>query len=287
MRKSRVKDKTDITAPISISQIYEAILTKTYTLGDIPEEGLTSRNLNYWVNKENLFLTTRFKEDKGWTRLSFTDYVWVKLLLYLSDMGIEKNDKVASIKNCLAQMPQPGNVPELNAELAKTLRNGDGSTSQEMACFAGLVADRLLDKKPLYIRLFKDGGCQFMKGENDVIGSQPSEKQKTQTYIQIALKDIFSDFVSTMTMAGRAKDAMRVGVVSNQEGTLLYHLTNGIVTDLSIDFLTGNPLKFSINESNKQEAVDSLSKHMVQVDYVQIQYTTIGNQAVSISKAVD
>jgi DNA-binding transcriptional MerR regulator len=282
-------------APKSIDQVYEAILVKTYKLGDIKdkhaapgEDALTSRNLKYWMD-EGLFLIKR-NDEYSWTRFSFADYVWVKMLLYMHSLEVTKKKKVTLIKKCLAKLPQPTSIPNLSIDALKSLQEKDGAINEEMAALAKLVTDRIWDKGMLYIRLYSDDTCQFTDGQAMICSSFLTEEQLIDTasqpdsYIQISLKSIFTDFVYTMIMAGNGREPVGLGILTNQEGTLLQHLDDGILTKVDIKLLDDEEVGLVVNDQSKVAIAHFLSTYMVQGEYQHITYETTGGEKTTFSK---
>lgn len=284
----KTKKPSERVAPTDLLQIYESILAKNFKLSQISEEALTSRNLNFWMN-EGLLLFVRY-QDNTWSKYNFIDYVWIKLLLYMHDMDMGKKGKITSIKQCLALLPD-NIIPNLSADSVKILQNADGSTNALMTTLTNLVAADLWEKTQIYIRLYKGGACHFIR-DQDIIASHPgngsmavpSDEDTAETYIQIALKDIYVDFAYRMIISEKVKEPTRVGLLTNQEGVLLEQIDKGLVTEIEVQLQSANPIFLSLQQGNKPEVANILSKHLVQSDYTKITYGMADGGSTTISK---
>ncbi|GAB3710092.1 hypothetical protein GCM10027592_46770 [Spirosoma flavus] len=275
-------DKT-VLSPARIEQVYEAILVKKYKLGDINEveKDLTSRNLNLWGG-QNLLLAIRHS-DSTWSRFSLADYLWIKILLAMSALNVNKK-KAELIKSYLLLLPQPAVIPNLSSKALNVLKNGGETINQPLAVLAGIIAESIWHKRATYIHLYEDT-CLFTATEGIIPSLLIGQYPESETYIQISLQDIFADFVYNMMRIEMEKDPVGIGILTTQEGALLQDLEQNQLSHIEVTATKEETWGIDINDANKGRLAHALSLYMVKGNYEHITYLTAKGESFTLSRA--
>jgi hypothetical protein len=268
-----------------IMQIREAINEKTYTIRDISETDLTSANLHFWM-KEKLLLNSQ-DGKKGWTRFNFIDYVWLKIILYMNDMGISsKGDKVDLIINILKTIPVSNSIADEEGQSEGTVE--DQNRLKAYKGLESIIIDSISTKCHPHIQIYREGNCKIVQSNIVIDGFEMSGSQYSETYIQIGLADIFTDFIMTMLVNGHAESSMRLGIINNDEGTLLDQLANKIVTELNIKDKGKKSVNHLIGDEVNKELYRSVTSRMVKGSYQKMTYKLVRGTIITfLAKQLD
>lgn len=266
-----------------IKRVKQAVEEEEYLLTAIKEDGFTSRNINRWVEDKYLLKPPR---ANTWAKFNFVDYVWVKVLLCMSDLGVSKksNSKGASqeegnvnkIINCLAAASSLSSPSPLENQGAW------GDISDEMTKRAAyqslkeIIVDSLLHKASFRIHIYKEGICQLLRDGVIVAFSAATRIVDSDSFVQIALTDIFVDFVSKQILAGNGKDLIWKGLLTNPEGTLIEHIKYRIVQKLMVECDEQKSESLPVDEEMTEAVTRYLAKCMVKGNYQKITYVIAG-----------
>ncbi|QHV94622.1 hypothetical protein [Spirosoma endbachense] len=280
-----------------IQNVKLAIGQEQYHLGDIDEWGFTSRNIFRWAEDDYL-LSARSSTQKR-TRFSFLDYIWIKILLCMSDLGVSKKSisqgtgqsgkegNVGKIIRCLAALPLQGMIvsevvqsSQANAVLKAIKVNAYQALNE-------IIVDSILTQAKYQLRIHREGVCQLWRNELLVVSTDSHLEVDSKSFVQIDFWDLLTDFIVGRIRIGDGKDLMWKGFLTNPEGTLVEHLRYiGIIKELMVEVNGQEPKVLPVAKEVTKEVAQYLAKRMVKGDYQKITYM-IGNTTTSFSSSDD
>lgn len=171
--------------------IGETINKPQLTVNDL---GLSYRTINYWDNN-NLLLGTR-KNDKGWRKFSFIDFIWINIVQSLREFGFSA-DAIHKIK---ALCIQP--VPE---EVLKTVNRKERLLQPKgrKPSFLTNVAAELITSRSHLSLLYNKEGHLYVLYLNAPLNNSLHTAQLNPylNYICLSLSEIYLRFLQTIDIS--------------------------------------------------------------------------------------
>ncbi|MBD2701877.1 hypothetical protein IC229_14600 [Spirosoma sp. BT702] len=262
--------------------------TEEYLLSAITEVGFESRNINRWNEEGNLLKPPK---ANTWAKFTFLDYVWIKVLLFMSDLGVAKKsiskraatqkDNVDKIIECLAKAPIDMNQEPMD-------EFGDIKKQVAYQALLAIVVDSFTIRSQYQLRIVKEGICQLWRDGEVIASSEMAELVDSDSFVQIAFSDIFVDFVASQILSGKHLIWRRL--LNKPEATLVEHLKpvpdastpngvqamNAVVVQLTIEDEDGQSESLPITQGVTKETARQLANYIVLGGYKKMTYIIDG-----------
>lgn len=279
-----------------VRQIATAISDEEYAQGRFGEDGITSKNLYRWAGEKQL-LRERKAEAKQ-LKLAFLDYAWIKLLLFMTDLGVSKKsnakrtrqeqDKISKIIQCLANRASSELLPGLPVQKTKVAKPEIQKKVKASNALLHVLVDSCLNSASYYIRIYKEGHCQLLRNGVVEATSDTTLVVASSSFVQLAIQDILIDFVASQISIGDGKGLMWRGLLTQSEGALIEHMRyTGLVEKITIEVSGQDSERFAVNDGVSKEVALTLARHLVTRDYHQISYVFGGTTSTFLSKNVE
>jgi DNA-binding transcriptional MerR regulator len=256
---------------------------------------ITYRTLNYWGEKGYL-LIERDNSASDWRKLSFTDYIWMRMLDELRQMNISVEGFVKVLFRQLGIRDEElESMPDAEFEKLKELSfeellpNIDKKLVSTRFCL--FLVNIVSFKTRLSLRVFKNG-------EYDEVYSNPSyhglvvrsiqdaaakrrELSNYQSFISVSISDLISEYIETKDL----DNISGLNILSSEEKELLKHVRNKDLKEITVTLSDGMPSRLALTEEVKQNA-DTNKRIYEEIlsDYTEISYKTNGDKQVSFKR---
>jgi DNA-binding transcriptional MerR regulator len=288
---------------INSSQLATTVATidqDQYLLGELNEWGFTSRNIFRW-GQDGYLLKPQSKAQK-WGKYSFVDYIWIKILLCMSDLGVskksisegagQKEGNANKIINCLATLNLHSKISSLISP--RSYADDDQQDAKRAAyqpikdkayqALTQIIADSILTRAEYQIRIYREGVCQLWRNEVQIASSISDQHVDSQSFVQIAFWDFFGDFITMRIKTGDGKDLMWKGFLTNPEGSMVEHLRHpGLVSKLTVVIDGEEPVNLPVTKEVTDErgvtegVAQYLTKRIIKGDYHKMIYEFAGS----------
>lgn len=177
----------------------------------LKDTGIAYRNINHW-DSQGLLRTQRQEEGK-WRRFSFVDYVWLRIVNNLRNLGIpiflitRLKEEVFTDLSIGAVVDFYKANPEIIEKLPEEQRtelmlylNGKGSKSEEEAVgitlFELLICETIINKVPVSLLLFEDGSFMpWYEGATEIYTREDLDKKMFDTHVTVSLSKLIKEFL--------------------------------------------------------------------------------------------
>ncbi len=262
-----------------------------YTLKDI--DNLSYRTLNYWDEKKFLLPVERETTDK-WRRFSFVEYIWIKILQELMDMGVALPEMVKSLLRYFGTF---GYMDAFEPLLKKEFTSDywfEGDNKRNAAeRFSRFLAVIVVEKNPAAIRLYSDGYCQTIWGNPkaeviELFFKDTTRDKEFESFVQVSIGHIISQLLIKATeqpAKGRLDNILIKDILNENEAELLRHLRRKDVSELTIRLTDGEIKMIELTEKGQIDDLGTrLSDWFVKEGYQEITYKTNGGKRVSFER---
>jgi len=266
------------------SQLFNQLMEPKFN-AKIFENEITYRTINYWDEKGYL-LFERDDNDKEWRKLSFTDYIWIRMLDDLRQIGVSVEGFVKSLFRELGIREQEiMDLPNEEYEKLKALSFEQLLPKIDKTLvstrFCVLLVNIVSFKTPLAVRVFKNGECAERYGNPQWHGIIIEELEKNearkrklddfQTFISISISDLIADFIGTKDL----DNISDLNLLSSEESELLKHIRNKDLKEITVILADGNPVRLELTEVDYNADIQKrIYEDMMGSDYVECSYTT-------------
>lgn len=276
------------------SQLFKQLMEPRFNV-KIFENQITYRTINYWDEKGYL-LFERGGNDKEWRKLSFSDYIWIRMLDELRQMGIAVEGIVKVLFRELGireqeVMEMPNEEHEkLNAlPFEQLLPRIDKSLVSTRFCI--LLVNIVSFKTQLAIRIFKDGeyserysNPQWHGIVIEEMETQAAEKRKLdalRTFISISLSDLIADFIETKDL----NNISDLSLLSTEETELLKHVRNKDLKEITVTLAGGKPISLDLTEVDYNADIRKrIYEDLMGSNYVECTYVTNTKKQVTFTR---
>ncbi len=277
-------------------ELLKQLLERKFTV-KIFEKEISYRTINYWDEK-GFLLTEREKADTDWRKLSFIDYIWIRLLDEVRKMGMSVE---LFVKNLFRELgiktevleelsnKQYDNLKSLDIEKLVVKIDKDLVTIR----IALMLATIISYKSPLSIRLYSTGEIIEKYGNPKYIGfriesNEDSESEKIlkefgKNYISISISSLIADFIETKDL----NNIETLSLLNQEEIELLKHVRNKDLKEISIVLQDGAPIKLELSEISYNADINKrIYEDMIGQDYIECTYTTNGKKQVTFKRTI-
>jgi DNA-binding transcriptional MerR regulator len=275
-------------------QLFKQLMEPRFN-AKIFENQITYRTINYWDEKGYLLLE-RDENDKEWRKLSFTDYIWIRMLDDLRQMGIAVEGIVKALFRELGISGQEVmEMPDEDYEKLKALpferllpridKNLVGTR------FCILLVNIVSFKTQLAIRIFKNGEYseQYSNPQWHGIVIEEMEKRAAEkrklddlrAFISISLSDLITDFIETKDL----NNISDLNILSSEETELFKHIRNKDLREITIKLAEGKPISLDLTEVDYNADIQKrIYEDMMGSGYVECTYTTNSKKQVTFKR---
>jgi DNA-binding transcriptional MerR regulator len=291
--------KDDILKHLGSQQIFDPELFKKLTEKQfnlkVFDKSISYRTVNYWDEKGYL-LFERDKDETEWRKLSFVDYIWLRMLDELRKMGIAvepvvgvlfrefgiREDEIEELSldqyASLKQMPFDEIVKKVDKEMIS-----------ERFCL--LLVNIIAYRVKLAIRIFNDGEFAQLYSNPDfhgiVVKSFQKERQvKTendnyQSFISISIANLISEYVESKDL----DNIVSLSLLTDAEAELMNHVRNKELHEITISFAEGKPTRLKLTEVDyNADIAKRICEDMMGREYVECNYTTNTKKQVTFKR---
>lgn len=271
-------------------KLYEYLTEPRFSVKDLKD--ISSRMINYWHTKGFLFITDRDVNNREWRKFSFTDYIWIRMLKEMSEMGISVNEVVPDILKYLAI-----SHPDLERKVEHTQTANIHSYIKEVMSkdeisesFTYMLMVVVSYKNPLTIRIYSDKVVREVWGNPDYLGMKflwlKKDKENVDlnfdSYISISVGKHILDFIENASL----NNISALNILSKPEMDVLQHMRNKEIKKISIRFDKGKPVMFEITDSvNKTDISKRLYEYLI-MPYQDITFKTFDGKTTSFERTV-
>jgi DNA-binding transcriptional MerR regulator len=276
------------------SELFKQLKEKKFNAG-IFEKEITYRTLNYWEEKGYL-LIERDNSGNDWRKLSFTDYIWMRMLDELRKMDISVEGFVKVLfrelgirEQDLLSLPVE-KYEELKAlSFEELLPEIDKKLVSTRFCL--FLVNIVSFKTRLSLRVFKNGDYDevysnptFHKLVVKSLQEQAAKKREMsnyQSFISVSISDLISEYIETKDL----DNISGLNLLSSEENELLKHVRNKDLKEITVTLSDGTPKRLALTEEVKQNAdVNKRIYEEILSDFTEISYVTNGNKQVTFKR---
>lgn len=271
-------------------ELYKYLLKPRFSVKDLKD--ISSRMINYWHNKGFLFINDRDKNNREWRKFSFIDYIWLRMLKEMSELGLSVNEVAPRIMSFLAlNHPRLEENVELEARGNLPLYMGEIVQKEQFAETFGLIlTDMISFKNPLVI-IIPTIDFPFLKwGNPDYLGIKidwPDEKNEVETlefdsYISLSVSKHVLDFLDQADM----DNISDLNILSKPELEVLQHMRNKELKQITIRFEKGKPVMLELTDTvNKTDVAKRLSEYLIK-PYQNITFKTFDGKTTTFERTI-
>jgi|SRR6185436_531901 len=267
---------------------------KIFTPKDID---VSYTNINYW-DKMGVLSSFR-KGKKAWRNFNFIDYVWIKIINELRELGVPTWLIKEAKKNCFQGIDlnyekifelvkdKQVELKDFNEPLRKKALKSIQKFSLRKAQKIGFnylllaVWISISEKTPVSLFLFKNGECMFwIENRRKIIPKEVMEKISFESYINISLSKIIKDFL----MEERSVFLLsELPLLNSAEIRLMELIHSGNYESITIYFKDKkmNLLELDKRQDTKRKILDIVAE----AEYQEILIKTHGGMITSIKSA--
>ena len=195
--------------------IQQFVHLKQYISGEplffLKDTGIAYRNINHW-DTQGLLRTQRQEEGK-WRRFSFVDYIWLRIVNNLRNLGIPiflitrlKEEVFTDLSVGVVIDFYKAN-PEIMENLTEEQRaelmlylNGEGPKTEDepvgITLFELLICETVINKIPVSLLLFEDGSfIPWYEGATAIYTKEDLEKKMFDTHVTLSLSKLIKEFL--------------------------------------------------------------------------------------------
>jgi DNA-binding transcriptional MerR regulator len=265
-------------------QLFKQLMEKKFN-AKIFENQITYRTINYWDEKGYL-LFERDENDKDWRKLSFTDYIWIRMLDDLRQMGVSVEWVVKALFQELGIREQEAmEMPNEEYEKMKALPFEQLLPKVHKTLvstrFCMLLVNIVSFKTQLAVRIFKNGeyserfsNTQWHGIVIEEFEKRAAEKRKLddfQSFISISISDLITAFIGTKDL----DNISGLNLLSTEETELLKHIRNKDLREITVTLAEGKPTRLELTEVEYNADIQKrIYEDMLGSDYVECSYTT-------------
>ncbi len=269
-------------------ELFTALMTKRFTVKDLTElnEKINYRTINHWDEKGYLLDQ---KDETGWRKFSFVDYVWILLLDELREFDVAVKNIVPSLFIDFG-IPDDGSE-EIMIEKQK-LRGMDfekmmKKIDRELAAdsFCRMLITIISYTTPITLRFFKDGSSFAVYGNPAFHGikilplvneyNQFLTESNFKSSVSISIDSLIKDFISNKDLDNISESML----LSKQEVEILNLIQNGELQEVTIFFDKGKPHRIELTDKVKLiDAAKRVKEHFFS-PYEKCEFITNGGKS--------
>ncbi len=275
-------------------ELFAELMAKRFTVKDLTEldNKITYRTINHWDEKGYLLAQ---KDEEGWRKFSFADYVWILLLDELREFDIAVKNIVSTLfidfgfpYDVLDEMSNE-EIEELRKmDFEKLIKKIDRDYALEVFC--RMLVTIISYRTPLTLRFFKDGSSLPIYGNPAYHGirlkpaldeySRALTESNFQSSISISIDSLIKDFIEKKSLDNIAE----LKLFSEQEIEILTQLNNNQLKEITIYLENGKPERIQIVESFNNVDVAKRVKESFLSDYQSCKYITTSGQTFTLER---
>ncbi len=284
----------------------ELLLEERFSPKDL--NNITYRTLNYWHEQD--FLLTKPREMvKTWRRFNFFEFVWIKLLYELRELGgsLDKNipmilkkmghrtmDEInedlkdpnkaqKKVKDLAAFHEYNGYFKEIKDEQLKFRAAYIGMYQSKIlpqGTFVRLVANCITTKQPATIRIYKDK--IDIHSPETKLSAEDLKKELLNTYdtfISISINKILEDLIRS----GEYNNLPEMPLLNEDEMELLKYVRNKEVKEVTVKLEEGKPVHLEVKDDVKGDVAKRIEEYLFS-PYQEIKFKTNGGKTISFER---
>ncbi|HMU46529.1 MAG TPA: MerR family transcriptional regulator [Chitinophagaceae bacterium] len=239
-------------------ELFGELMAKKFTVKDLTEldSKITYRTINHWDEKGYLLAQ---KDEEGWRKFSFADYVWILLLDELREFDIAVKNIISTLfidfgfpYDIMDEMSDE-EIDELRKmPFEKLIKQIDRDYALESFC--RILVTIISYKTPLTLRFFKDGTSLAIYGNPAYHGiklkplldvyNKALLESNFQSSISISIDSLIKDFVDKKSLTNISE----LMLLSKKEINVLDLLNNGELQEVTIFYKDGKPNKIELTD---------------------------------------
>lgn len=269
-------------------ELFTALMTKKFTVKDLTElnEKINYRTINHWDEKGYLLDQ---KDETGWRKFSFVDYVWILLLDELREFDVAVKNIVPSLfidfgipdDGSEDVMKEKQKLREMDFE--RLMKRIDRAYAADSFC--RMLITIISYKTPITLRFFKDGTSFQIYGNPAYHGIkfQPQlieynkvlTESNFQSSISISIDSLIKEFIANKDLDNISESM----ILTEKEVEVLRLIQNGELQEVTIYFESGKPHKMELTDKVKLvDAAKRVKEHFFS-PYERCEFITNGGKS--------
>lgn len=275
-------------------ELLNYLMAKDFSI-QIFDKEISYRKINYWDEKGYL-LIDRVEGESEWRKLSFTDYIWIRLLDELRKMGMSIEFVVKVLfrelgirENYLAELSDSDYEELKSISFEDLLSEIDKELVSLRFCL--LIMDIISFKTTLLIRIYRNGDLITKYGNPKFLGFSLTENENTikhriesefkQTFLSISIDSLLNDFIELKNL----EIIEKINLLNKEEIELLTHVRNKDINEVTVILSDGVPIKLEITEIDYNHDISKrIYEDMLKRDYVECSYKTNSQKQVTFKR---
>lgn len=253
-------------------ELFAELMAKRFTVKDLTEldSKITYRTINHWDEKGYLLAQ---KDEEGWRKFCFADYVWILLLDELREFDIAVKNIVSTLFidfgfpfDALEEMTD-AEISELRKmDFEKLMKKIDRDYALESFC--RLLVTIISYKTPITLRFFKDGSSFAIYGNPAYHGIRLKPvldeynrvllESNFQSSISISIDSLIKDFIDNKSL----NNISEMKLLKKEEIEVLTLLDNKELQEVTLFYDNGKPHKIELTDKIKMtDAAKRIKEH--------------------------
>ncbi|MEI6347254.1 MAG: hypothetical protein WCP69_04820 [Bacteroidota bacterium] len=271
---------------------------------------VSSKNLMSW--KKNEILLEYSRADLKWTKLNFTEFLWIQIVKELRDFGLSltlikkvkdeliypielKNQALKTLNTAyLLTYEENKNIPIDKLESISNMLVFQATTNN----FNNVIQESIIMRVNMQLVIFKDGDAYFLEDGNDTLykryapynSNEFYDKATTankaekclQPHLTISLTDIIKNYLLSEK---KALIISSLGILTKEERELLELIRKDDIMQITINYKGKRINLVEVTETPKKvDIVSRYCDHVLKQGYQEIKYKTENGKLVTFTR---